>query len=384
MSAAKQSATPSSTDSGRFRPSSTVRRFRLGERTLVFSERAQQLVELNATADAIWTELLIQKTPQMAKAAMAKLGLEPSAAADFVDGQLGRWLTLGYWEPWDTPAGEGGAPTLLPLLIGDVAVDIACPAGWAADRIAHVFGQFRRAAPGGGLRMTIVGWDGGFHIFKDTDYVGNACADGLVPRLKALLTEMLIQAPCDGFHAHGALVARGGRHVFLAGQPGAGKTTLAMALCGGGYDYLADDIVQVGAAGLFQGVAFAPAVKEGAWPLLRAWFPDIDTWPIETRMDGCKVRYPPTSAKGAAPAAPDLFLILSRETGSIARSEVLDPVEALSALLSEGYSVRSGISAEQLTALADRFQTLACRRLFYSDLDGAIQEIERLLSDPRP
>ena len=371
-----------STDSVRFRPAPTVRRFRLGERSLVFSERAQLLVELNATADAIWTALLAQQTPRMAKLAMETLGGEGAASAEFVDGQLGLWLTLGYWEPWDGPI-SARPQHLLPLQIGSMAVDIACPPGWAADRIEQVFGQFRRIAPDSDLRLTLAGWEGGFHIYQNSAYVGAAAPDDLIPRLKALLTEMLIEAPCDGFYAHGALVARGGRHLFFAGEPGAGKTTLAMALCGSGYACLADDIVQIDSAGLFKGVGFASAVKEGAWPLLQAWFPDIEAWPIENRADGCRVRYAPTSAQDAQPAAPDLFLILSREAGSVARSEPLDPVDALSALLSEGYSARHRLSVVQLEALADRFQTMVCRRLCYSDLDGAIQEIERLLSGQR-
>jgi hypothetical protein len=372
---------PSSMDGVRFRPAPTVRRFRLGERTLVFSERAQQLVELNATADAIWSELLAQPTPRLAKLALAKSGMAESAAG-FVDDQLGRWLTLGYWQPSDVPDdGELRRPGL-PLRIGGLAVDIAAPAGWAADRIAQVFGQLRRAGGDAQARLTVLPWAGGFHIFQDHAYVGAAAADDLIPRLKALLTDLLIGAPCEGFYAHGALLARGGRSVFLAGAPGAGKTTLAMALCGGGYDPLADDIVQVTGAGLFHGVAFAPAVKQGAWPLLQAYFPELETWPVETRTDGCQVRYAPTPAPAAGPVAPDLFVILSREAGTAARSEPLDPVDALSALLAEAYSAQRRLEGGQLAALAQRFQTVTCRRLRYGGLEAAVQEIERLRHDP--
>jgi hypothetical protein len=151
-----------------------------------------------------------------------------------------------------------------------------------------------------------------------------------------------------------------------------------MALAARGYDYLADDIVRVDSTGLFKGVSFAPAVKQGAWPLLARYYPQLTDWPIEMRTDGQAVRYAPIAPAAPLFRAPNYFLALSREAGRPAQLVSFDPVEALSMMLAGAFAVEGRLTADQMARLAERFRYMNCRRLFYSGLEDALREIERL------
>jgi hypothetical protein len=366
-------------DQSRFHPAPTVRRIRLGNRSVLFCERAQRLFELNSTADAIWGALLAQSTPRAAKKALVQLGLEPAAAEDFVDGQLGHWLRQGYWAPFESPSlAPVDSWCSLHLRVDQLDVEIRCPDPPTRARLEGAFAPFCRRGSSCALVLSIIAWEGGFHIFAGEDYCGSVADDELTPRVKAILTDTLIRRPCDGFYAHGALLARGSATIFLAGPPGAGKSTLAVALAARGYDYLADDIVRVDSTGLFKGVSFAPAVKQGAWPLLARYYPQLPQWPVEMRTDGQPVRYAPIAPAAPLFRTPNYFLALSREEGRPAQMAAFDPVEALSMILADAFAIEGRLTADQMTRLAERLRYMNCRRLYYSDLEDALREIEPL------
>jgi hypothetical protein len=241
-----------------------------------------------------------------------------------------------------------------------------------------VFGQFPAFGGAPTVRLRITPWTGGFHLFEEDRYVGAFAGEAMVPQVKALLTERVVRRRFDGFFAHGALLAKGPALAMLSGPPGAGKSTLALALQAAGWSLWADDLIRVDAAARFRGVPFAPAIKEGAWPLLQASTPELAQWPMELRSDGQKVRYAPVAAPRQKPRFPDLFIALARTDGAAARALPINPVEALSALLGEAFSARGRISAELMARLAERLQRASCRRLVYDALDEAVEAVEAL------
>jgi hypothetical protein len=363
----------------RYRPAPTVRRMRLGYRSVFFCERAQRLFELNRTADIIWSALLEGATPQVAKRALVRLGAQPDEAEAFVDRQLNLWLRDGYWTPAEAMRpGLGGGTHALRLAVETLEVEILCAHAEAAARLKTVFGHFPSFSGTPAVQVAIVAWTGGFHIFTGETYCGSVAPQELAPRIRALLTELLIHLPGDGFYAHGALLSRGGRTVLLFGQSGAGKSTLGAALTARGYTSLADDIIRVDGLGLFGGIPFAPVLKEDAWPLLAPYFPGLENWPVEQRMDRQRIRYAPVASPSQKPKAPDLVLVLARQDGCLAFADILDPVEALSAVLSDAFAAQGRLKAGLMARLAERLREADCRRLFYSDLDDAYLEIERL------
>jgi hypothetical protein len=256
------------------------------------------------------------------------------------------------------------------LLCGDTAMQI---------RLREVFGQFPAFPGAPTVRIAITSWTGGFHLFDGDHYGGALASDEVIPRIKAILTERVVGRRFDGFFAHGALVARGPILAMLAGPPGAGKSTLAMALQAAGWSLRADDLIRVDRSARFRGAPFAPAIKEGGWALLQARRPELADWPVELRSDGQRVRYAPV-AQAAQRAKPlSVFIALSRQDGAVvAHAAPIDAVEALSLLLGEAFSARGRISAELMARLVERFRQTPCCRLVYGPLDQGVEAVEAL------
>ena len=367
-------------DQSRYLPASNVRLLRLGGRSLLFSERAQKLFELNEAADAVWDVLLAQSTPSGAQAALVEMGVDEDVAAEFVESQLGAWLRDAYWTPADSPPADASPdePRRLNFGVEQLDVEISCPDERLCERLEEVFAQFPHRISTAPLKLSVIPWANGFHIYAGDEFWGSVAEDEVAPRIKAILTEALIGRPCDGFYIHGAMLTRAGRALVLSGSPGAGKSTLTLALAARGYGFLGDDIIRVNGSGLFKGIPFAPALKPGSWPLLGPYYAELEAWPIERRGDGKKVRYAPIPAAAPTSREPGYFIALARQEGRPAEMVELNPVEALSIMLGEAYAAEGRLAAEHLARLAERIRFMGCRRLYYSDLEGAVREIGRL------
>ena len=360
----------------RFKPAPTARRMALDGRSLLFCERRQRLFELNTAADLIWGALLEASPPTAARRLAPHFGGDPDEARRHVERQLEQWLREGCWEPADPPGPESDAP--LRFGVERVGVEVRCGDQAVRRRLRQVFGQFATFAGAPAVRIGVTPWSEGFHLFDGDQYDGAYAAEEVVPRIKAMLTERVTRRRFDGFFAHGALVAKGAVLAVLSGPPGAGKSTLALALQAAGWSLCADDLIRVDRGARFRGVPFAPAIKEGAWPLLQARWPELAQWPVELRTDGQKVRYAPAAPSPRRPRAPDLIILLSRQDGATARVLPVDPVEALSRVLGEAYSARGRISAELMARLVERFGRMTCRRLVYGALEEGVRAIETL------
>jgi hypothetical protein len=360
----------------RFRPAPTVRRMRAGGRGLLFCERRQQLFELNAAAEIIWDALLEESPSQAARRLSGQFGGNAEEAHSHVWGQLRQWLREGYWEPAE-PSTPARAATLR-LSIESVRVEIGCGDEAILSRLQTVFGQFPAFPGAPTVRITITPWSGGFHLFDGARYGGALASNEVAPRIKAILTERVVGRRFDGFFAHGALVARGPILAMLAGPPGAGKSTLALALQAAGWSLCADDLIRVDRSARFRGVPFAPAIKEGAWTPLQDKRPELAHWPVELRSDGQRVRYAPVARAAPRSRPLRLFIALSRQAGAAAQAATIDPVEALSLLLGEAFSARGRISAELMARLVERFRQTPCRRLVYDRLDDGVAAVEAL------
>ena len=98
-----------------------VRRLRVGERSVLFCERRQQLFELNATADAIWGSLAAGQAPSRVVAEVHALGASPGEALAFVMA-----LFMGKAAPRGALVlyGVGVVPISLRAFVPELALDL--------------------------------------------------------------------------------------------------------------------------------------------------------------------------------------------------------------------------------------------------------------------
>ena len=359
-------------------PSPSVRRISVGEREALFCERRQQLFELDAAAAVIWDGLAAGLAVQAVAEVLAAQGLPPATTATLCLARAREWSEAGWFTPRALAHRLAARPSqVLPLRLGPMAARLELrlqdEAIWR--HVQDAFGQFAENgdAATDALHLDVVALGPRYFLVRDRVPVSLLAPERVVPELKALLTEALCGRPLDGgLWLHAALLSSGGGGLLLAGAPGAGKTTLAVALATRGFGYATDDLVGVARDGEVAGIRYSPALKAGGWPLLASRLPPILDLPIHLRADGQQVRYLPADRLAAAESgALRWTVLLDRQGRGTATLNALDPLTALTELLGSAYAADHRLAGDTLAALAARFAHMDCRRLVYSDLDEA-------------
>ena len=351
-----------------------------GDRFALFHEGRQALAELNETAHFIWERLAQGEPPRAVAAALAGAGASLAEAGTYVEDALDAWLADGWIVPVETLTLLEGSPSVrLDLSILDVgfAVEIFGPPPMGLLEILEPL----RGSGAIVHRLGIAPWRDGSLLLVDGRSKGLFGGQNIAPAVKGALSERLVSAVTGGFVAHGGLVARSSRRLFLSGGPGAGKSTLALALGKAGFECLSDDIVHVDGRGWMKGAPFAPAMKSGAWPLLAGRVQGLERLPVHRRADGQEVRYA-AGVLSAGEARPlDIFIALDRQADGPAELAALSGLEAMRTLLEGSFSAAGKIAAAQVRSLADAFAATDCYTLRYADLDAAIDRLRRLADE---
>jgi len=371
--------------SGALAPSPGVRRLSLGGREALFCERRQQLFELDAAGAAIWDELAAGRALEAVAQALSVEGLPPATTTALCLARAREWSEAGWLAPQRLTARLAEPPDrVLGLRLGGMAarIELRLEDGDAlrAD-LENTFGQFAEAEPASdALRLDVIALGERCFVLRQGLPVSLVPAEQVTPEIKALLTEALCGCGREGgLWLHAAMLSHNGGGLLLAGAPGAGKTTLAVTLAMRGFGYATDDLVAVSPSGDFRGVAFSPAVKAGAWPLLRDRAPGLLDLPVHLRADGQEVRYLPASRLPSAGATdPRWLVLLDRREGAAAALHHIDPLSALTELLGSAYAADHRLTGATLTALGERFARMDCLRLVHSDLDAAAACLEAL------
>ncbi len=376
-------------DNQTFVCSTRVSALSVGRQTALFCEqtRKKRLFELNETASHIWRDLAAGRTVQQAVLSLEALGTAQHVAQQYVAQQLEEWLRLGHLAPSDVLAQTQGSPSAsMWLALDEMNVELNMFGDADTSAISQAFATIAVGAPTRtSVRVSVIGAGDEDFLLRDDALLGMAHRRHTAPRLKTLLTEQYLRTAADGFCTHGALATLAGRNVFLAGAPGAGKTTLVLALAASGFEYGGDDTVRFNQCGMAKGLPFTASAKGPSWDVLVPFYPDILSIPVHERLDGKHTRYiAPARFNDGAFRPMVACLLLLREKDAQPRLEPISPLEALSAILRNAYIEHPPpVVDAPIRALAANLSTAICARLVYDDLIDAVQLVRSAVAPGR-
>lgn len=354
---------------------------RIAGQNILFSASRRALFALSDNAADIWRYLEDGEPPEAIALRIARHGVEPHEARRHVELALSDWERLGLIRPRaPSPISSRGYVSQTVGVHG-LHVRILYPAALASPAMTIFRHLEVRRECAAAIRLEVVEGGGRVHLFRNGDWIQSCLPDELATVLKGqLLTEALDHCAYE-LALHAAALLSNDRMVLLCGSPGAGKTTLTLALLDAGFGFAADDVTLLDSRGCGIGLPFAPAVKAGAWALLAKYCPDLDKAPVFRRPDRKRVRYVvPNELTVASPSPRPIgwVVLLRRGRASNASLEPIGPADAMRGLLNGACSPGGELGGNAFDALAETIGSAKACCLTYSRLDDAVRLIRRM------
>lgn len=388
--------------------------FPLDAELVVFSEAAQSLVGLNASAafivDKLRDGVRVSALPGMLA---AEKGVAPDEAARWVTTTCEALGLQGLLEDGTTPMApafdssdmdkvlaraRARVPSIEPFearaearyrLLGTTIL-IRYAAFAQARMVDAVIGHLRTDETGTPALVV----DISATLWGERQMCSDVYANGepvvraeqlstLGPLVKSLLWATAVNAHDFLLYLHAGVVGKGGKCILLPADAGSGKSSLTAALTHGGFDYYSDEVALV-ERGTYQvpPVPLAVCVKKTAWDLMSRYYPEILTLPIHGRNDGKVVRYvpPPASAVQQAPALVSHIFFPRYADGGETRLEPLSRSNALARLMEQCLALRQRLDQASVRELIRWIERIDCYSLTFSSLDEAVALVEDTVS----
>ncbi|WP_018237172.1 PqqD family protein [Ensifer sp. BR816] len=351
---------------------------RIKEQNILFSPSQRAIFALNDTAVDIWRSLQEGMPPAAISRKIARGPFDTAEAYRHVEAALKDWEQLGLIRP--CPPSACAAPdqhVSQMLAVAGRTIQIVYPAAHAFPA-STVFKHLESRNEIADIVLQPVEHGERIRLFRNGEWVLSCSPEELATVLKGeLLSDILKHAKYE-LALHTAALLKRERLLLLCGAPGAGKTTLTLALARAGFGFVADDVTLLDADGLGVGLPFAPAIKPGAWPLLAEGYPALDRAPIFRRPDSKRVRYVlPQDFVQPRPSAIGWVILLRRDRVSRPRLDPVDTVGALRGLLSGAFAPGQELGNAAFDVLSHVIRSAEVYCLTYSDLQDAVELVRR-------
>jgi hypothetical protein len=348
----------------------------IGDKKALFSSNLQKIFELNNVAAFIASSIASNMPTALIVRALEANGMESSYAlkamtqfivsmskANLLSAEISK-IPQSYYEESLEVAGK-----YLVIRYHDAAL---------VKRVAPVFEHLRRPSKGKAIFFDLMSVDSVVYIFRNGVRSMMVKPHQAAPVLKGMITEAIFQFGKFSLALHSALLIHDGHALLLVGSPGAGKTTLTMALLNNQFEYAGDDIALLMNDGLVMGLPFSLSLKSGAWKLGKQFNIELTGSTIHRRIDGKKVRYVRPNKLTTNVKLPVKWIVsLHRESSGKAWFEPMSVAEMLQEFVDGAFSSDEKLSKEQLRLLVKMIGSTTPVRLHYSSAGLAAKILQK-------
>lgn len=354
-------------------PQGLVPRGRLAcvrEQNLLFSSWQGAVFTLNDTAADIWRSLEEGVSVKAISDAMIAGGAARQEADGYIEAALHDWERLGLIQPAAPLCPDVNHLSQI-VAVSGLRVRILYPK--AAAPAASIFRHLEPATKTSEVLLQLFERGERVHLFRDGVWAGSCSSDEIPVLVKGQLLSEFLEHGSYELALHAAALLNRGRTLLLCGNPGAGKTTLALALVRAGLGFMADDVTVLDSAGHAIGLAFAPAVKSGSWPILTEFFPELGKSPVYRRPDGRRVRFlVPRNHVPATPQPVGWVVLLRRTRHAKPSLRLIEPDDILNGLLNGSFARNRELSSTAFDVLCQVIRSAQGFCLTYATLDEAV------------
>jgi len=349
--------------------------FLLDGRPVVFSERSQELFELNESAAALIARLT---QPTSLDVFHRELGNCLASQDDEAETLIADWLDKGIINAsfdWDHPYFSSGSSAQLPL--DHICVEIRFGSDRFGQSLAAAYSHLRSEGSAD-LRAAAVPFGTSAIIQVEGRHAVAVPIGEAESGLRSSLVDQVLDSPrCVALHA--ACMVKEREAVLLMGESGTGKSILAARLGGSRLACSGDDIAMFDPVqGAVKGVPLPLTIKQSGWDLLAGAMPDMSNSPATRRKDGQWVRYLPLPAISPVDWMPVGAIVnLRRKAGAAPSLEPISRIDCLRKLCNDAHSKSGRCSADLLGAMVALVDQAEALQLCYGQAADAAVLLER-------